>query len=111
MLEKDRYFEIIDETVKSSLDVLTKKRKEYATEDLLHNFNTAAELKGETPRAALAGMMVKHTISLYDMCMSDITYPLELWDEKIGDHINYLLLLRAVIEEEYEEPVVCDNVG
>ena len=27
------------------------------------------------------------------------TYPLEKWDEKISDSINYLLILRAIVEE------------
>lgn len=48
-------------------------------------------------------MMAKHTVSIYDMCNSGLKYPIELWNEKITDHINYLLLLRAIIEEEIED--------
>jgi hypothetical protein len=47
-------------------------------------------------------MMAKHTISIYDMCYGDRngkTYSLELWDEKITDSINYLLLLKALVTE------------
>lgn len=53
------------------------------------------------PKEALAGMMAKHTISVYDMCRSGKDYPIELWNEKITDHINYLLLLKAIVEEDY----------
>ena len=34
------------------------------------------------------------------MCHSDQTYSDEIINEKITDHINYLLLLRAVFEDE-----------
>lgn len=30
-------------------------------------------------------------------------FPLEKWDEKITDHINYLILLRALVVEEDDE--------
>lgn len=78
------------------------KAKEYATDDRLHNFKVAAELENCTPRQALAGMMAKHTVSIYDMCRSDVKFSDDQWNEKITDHINYLLLLRAIVEEENE---------
>ena len=59
----------------------------------------AAELEGVTMAQALAGMMAKHTVSIYDMCRSGEEYPLWLWEEKITDHLNYLFLLNAVVRE------------
>lgn len=82
-----------------SVDILCKKAAEYATDDRLHNFKIAAALEQITPIQALAGMMSKHTVSVYDMCMSSQDYPIELWEEKITDHINYLLLLNAMVRE------------
>lgn len=82
-------------------NILVTKAKEYATEDRLHNFKKAANLGGTTIRRALSGMMMKHTISIYDMCRSDEMFSLDIWDEKITDHINYLFLLRAIVEEEF----------
>lgn len=85
--------------------VLVRKADEYATEDRLHNFKVAAELQDCTPIGALAGMMAKHTVSIYDMCAGadrGIKYPLPLWREKITDHINYLLLLLAAVKEVTE---------
>lgn len=82
-------------------DVLVKKQGEYASDvDVLHNFKSAQRLHGGSQRSALAGMMAKHTVSIYDMCASDEDFPLEVWDEKITDHMNYLLLLAAVVQEE-----------
>lgn len=95
--------EIVAAQIKNSTDILCVKANEYATEDRLHNFKVAAELQGCTPKQALAGMMAKHTVSVYDLCMSDKTASRAMWDEKITDHINYLLLLKAVVEEELEQ--------
>jgi hypothetical protein len=83
--------------------VLNFKAEEYASQendDRLHNFRQAAGILQTTLRGALGGFMVKHTVSLYDMIESDEEYPMELWEEKITDHINYLLLLNAVVKEE-----------
>ena len=56
-----------------------------------------------TPQRALAGMMAKHIISIYDMCFTDRkTFELAVWEEKITDSLNYLFLLKAVIKEELE---------
>ena len=88
------------EQIDRSLAGLLSKSDEYATEDRLHNFRTAAAMQGLTDKQALAGMMAKHTVSVYDMCWSGEDYPLALWEEKITDSINYLLLLNAMVREE-----------
>ena len=83
--------------------VLAHKKKEYTGDriDRLSAFKIAASLQGCTPKAALAGMMSKHIVSLYDMCYSSLLqFELEQWDEKITDCINYLILLKALIKEE-----------
>ena len=93
---------IIREQIERCENTLCKKAEEYATEDRLHNFKVAAELQDCLPTTALAGMMCKHTVSVYDMIRgleSGEEYPLDMWDEKIGDSINYLLLLSALVRE------------
>ena len=84
---------------------LVKKGDEYATEDRLHNFRVAATMQGTSLKQALAGMMAKHTASVYDMCASDEEFDLDKWDEKITDHINYLFLLAAVVRDGIENRV------
>ena len=91
---------LFEDQVNRSRSVLVSKAKEYATEDRLHNFKVAAALEGKTQEQALAGMMAKHTVSVYDMAESGLAYPIELWQEKITDHINYLFLLNAIVREE-----------
>ena len=94
---------VLNQQLTRCSDVLVNKAKEYATGDRLHNFKVAAALQECAPRQALAGMMAKHTVSIYDMCMSCEYFSMEMWNEKITDHINYLLLLRALVEETSQE--------
>lgn len=100
-MNSEWFEKVIKEQIKTCEDVLIGKAKEYATDDdRLHNFKNAAGMMSCDPKEALAGMMAKHTISVYDMCRSGNDYSIELWNEKITDHINYLLLLKAVVTEE-----------
>ena len=59
---------------------LLLKRKNMPQTTGLHNFKVAASLQGIYPEQALAGMMAKHTVSIYDMCHSVKAYPLVLWE-------------------------------
>ena len=96
---------IMEEQINYCKDLLTEKTNEYKGEiDRFHTFEVAAAMQGINKKQALAGMMAKHTASLYDMC-KDGEYSVEKWTEKITDHINYLLLLKAMImeEETYEK--------
>lgn len=72
----------------------------FVSEDRLLHFKKAAAIMSSTPKAALLGMLSKHIVSVSDMCTDNRDYPIEKWDEKITDSINYLLILRAIVEEE-----------
>jgi hypothetical protein len=97
-MDVNTFDDIVRGQIKLSEDVLLSKAAEYADDsDRLHNFRVAARLQDVTPEQALAGMMAKHSVSVYDMVRSGDDYPLEKWEEKIGDHINYLLLLKALV--------------
>ena len=92
---------IIDEQVDKCKNLLVHKGEEYAFDetDRLQAFKTAAAIQDTTPMKALAGMMAKHTISIYDMIEHESSDSLK-WEEKITDHINYLLLLKCLIMDE-----------
>lgn len=103
-MKHEDFKEVLNYSIMKIREVLDSKDKEYSAEgDRLHNFKVAAALQGITPRQALAGMMAKHTASVYDMAMSTDKFTGMQWDEKIIDHLNYLILLRAVVCEESEE--------
>ena len=97
---------VFEQTVDRCRSVLCHKADEYAEDDdRLHNFHQAAHLQGGTAVSALGGMMVKHTVSVYDLIRragkgAEISEA--MWDEKIIDHINYLILLRGVVAEGIE---------
>lgn len=99
-MESKQFNETVDKTLKNCTNVLCNKAQEYASNtDRLHNFKVAAALQNLTPAQALHGMMSKHIVSIADMCMSGEKYSAEMWDEKITDGINYLLLLRTLIKD------------
>ncbi len=100
---KSAYETSIKEMMSHCESVLIEKHREYATNDDFHNFNVAAELQGITPLQALVGMMDKHVVSVHDYVNEHAegrkTTP-EQWKEKIGDNINYLLILWAMVNQE-----------
>lgn len=97
-------FEKVFETIVDQMrQVLLKKAGEYATDDdRLHNFRVAAAFQGCTEQQAALGFLTKHLVSISDMVSQGTfkAFPLAVWDEKIGDALNYLVLLRAIVEEE-----------
>ena len=104
-MTREDFESVLEEQINKCREVLIVKAKEYATGDRLHNFKIAATMEGITPIQALSGMMAKHTVSIYDMCGSsdEVYYSKSMWDEKITDHINYLLLLKALVVDEMKQ--------
>lgn len=100
-MNQENFDGVITDQLNRCKQLLLSKGKEYAENkvDRLHTFKRAASLQGINPERALLGMLTKHVISIYDMCAVPEKYDEVLWDEKITDAINYLLLLRAVVDE------------
>lgn len=93
---------VFDEQVALCARILQQKTKEYTGDDTdrLGAFKAAAALQHCTPKQALAGMLAKHIVSLYDMCFDNEShYDISTWNEKITDSLNYLFLLKAVVKE------------
>lgn len=104
---QNSFNQILDKQIQLCTDMMIKKQDAYAEpKDALAQFRTASSLTKAPMRRALAGMMAKHTVSIFDMCSSDETYGVEVWEEKITDHINYLLLLKAVVIDERVEQMM-----
>lgn len=84
---------------------LVAKAVEYASDtDVLSNFKTAAALQHITPEQALTGMLAKHIVSIFNMVGTTAEYPSAVWDEKITDAINYLILLQGLLAEHPPKP-------
>lgn len=100
-MDRHQFQEVVERQFRMSHTVLVEKGREYADErDMLRNFKIAAGLQGSTPRQALGGMLAKHMVSIYDLINEDECAPTHIWDAKLTDAINYLLLLRALSVEE-----------
>lgn len=92
---------VVDEIFGECKSILTSKSKEYSNDhDRLIAFKKAAAIQGITPTEALAGMMCKHTTSVYEMISSKKKYTKNKWKEKVIDHTCYLVLLMALLQEE-----------
>jgi hypothetical protein len=100
-MNKEEFEQVFDYVFTRSQATLVEKAREYAEDtDRLHNFKVAAALEGRTPEQALWGMHVKHIVSVSDMVRKDEeVFNADQWDEKIGDAINYFILLRALVWE------------
>lgn len=96
------FSDLLENRFTKTRDVLAKKASEYARGDRLSNFKRAAGAMGCTPEQALIGMMMKHIVSIID-CVNDKAsgknISTAMWDEKIGDAVNYLHLLEGLIKE------------
>lgn len=80
--------------------VLVKKETEYSLgTDRMSVFKHGAGITEETPEQVLYGFMLKHIISVTDMVNSKATYSEELWNEKITDICNYLILLQGLLRD------------
>lgn len=115
-MNQKEFNNVIASQIERCKSMLAAKGGEYAPKagkntnaDRLEQFKKAAVMVNLTPKAALMGMLSKHLISISDMCICDEKYPKEQWDEKITDSINYLLLLRALVEEEQNEEDRSEN--
>lgn len=99
------FYVVVEKQMERCAGTLQKKTKEYTGDnpDRLSAFKVAAAMQGCSPERALVGMMAKHIVSLYDMCYADKeTFDVTIWEEKITDSLNYLFLLRALVEEGQE---------
>ena len=97
----NQFDRIVNEQINRCGDLLEYKGKEYAPgADRLAAFKKAAALQNCTQLEAALGMLAKHLVSVTDMIQSHEHYTISRWDEKITDTINYLLIMRAIIEED-----------
>jgi len=96
---------VIENRIEQIKAVLASKGAEYGRADRLHQFKVAAVDLECSPERALQGMAIKHDISIRCL-IKDIEklgneFSEEYINEKIGDAINYLILLEALIRERY----------
>lgn len=110
-MQEERFNQIVEAQVDMALATFLKKNNAYSgtqSVDRLQGVKDVAAIRGVSKLEAISGMMAKHTMSIYSMMKSDQVLPLEVWNEKINDHINYLLLTIAAVHEDRDELSIKD---
>lgn len=104
-MKAEKFNEIVNEQCRIISDTLLKKAGEYATEqDRFHNFNVGSKELGLTRLKYAESLMQKHITSVRDMInqWDEKVFPIAHIEEKIGDSINYLILIKGMMLEEQE---------
>ena len=105
MTEKE-FQDVLTTRLTKIKETLSSKAEEYATDnDKLHNFNVGARLTGQTRERVLWGFALKHYISFLDILdnLDKGKLPTEaMVDEKVGDLINYLVLVEASLKDRLD---------
>ena len=104
----ERFNQIVNEQKHLCNEILIDRANMYSkNNDRLWNFKVSGLHQDITPEKALRGMMDKQVVALYDY-IDDIDkeganewfwHSRDQWLEKITDCINYLYLLRALLED------------
>ena len=88
-----------------------KKAAEYGSgSNPFHNFDKAAEINNTSPEKALWGMLTKHLVSILDIVEAtenkEFTCAPEIFQEKIGDLIQYSILLEGLLMRRYYQNTI-----
>lgn len=105
MTSTECFEELLNQRLECIRDTLSSKSAEYASSiDRLHNFKAASGITREHPAQVCVGFMVKHLVSVLDLvtevAQGNHNRVIKLLDEKLGDCINYMILLEAIIKED-----------
>ena len=104
-MNTEKFNEIVEGCKAHINSVLASKATEYARGDRLSNFKSSGRRLNCTPEKALMFFREKHEVSILnivnDLDSGDLPTH-ALLSEKIGDSINYLILLKALIVERLE---------
>lgn len=99
-MTQNEFDTLLERRIKLTREVLASKAKEYATNtDKLANLRLTAVMAGVTPISACWVNLCKHLAWLSLNRDRAGEQAQVLWDEKVGDAVNYLVLLEACAQE------------
>ena len=97
-LTQKEFENLINYRFEKCRSVLLRKKEEYAEDDdMLRNFNNAACTLEMEPEQVAFMYMMKHFQSIKDLLFGKKKLTNDLWEEKITDLINYLLIIDSII--------------
>ena len=113
-MTENRFEQIVDETLNQIREILLVKGAEYRrNQDPFHNFNQGAIKSQQHSLKVLDGFLLKHEISISDICNDIIYYDkkpkIEIVNEKLGDNLIYLLIKKAMLIDIIENGELENN--
>lgn len=100
-MSAEDFNKVVDEQCEYIKATLASKAEEYSTGgDRLHNFNQMARVNETTAAKEIWHMAGKHLSCILDMVHGRTTPTEFMVNEKIGDMINYLIILKAHYKNE-----------
>jgi hypothetical protein len=108
-MSQEEFNQIVNQRLEATKSLLTNKGKEYIrNNDIFHNFNKAADMRGTSPLSALQGFLDKHIVSWLDIVSdvenSDLSKITEKHiEEKIGDIVTYFVIAEALVKKIIKE--------
>ena len=96
--------QLLEQRIIEIQNTLDKKAQEYVQdEDRLYNFKVAGKMSKTTPTQSCWHFLTKHLVCVRDLAFDKLSATESIINEKIGDAINYLILLEALLKEKDEE--------
>ena len=103
-MNHDTFSNEVEAQFKRCKRTLIKKAEEYAKgDDRLEQFYRGAEVLQLPPTSVALSFGMKHITSIADMVKDPTVYSPRQWNEKIGDAINYLVFVRALVTEALDD--------
>ena len=100
-MNTEEFNKIVEEFLEKTKATLIKKEDEYSLgEDRFAFFKREAQIANVTPEKALYFCMLKHITSFIDMINTGDKYSQELWFDKLGDIVNYCILLYGLLKDD-----------
>lgn len=97
----DEFNVLVEQFFDRIRNTLLSKGQEYADDNnRFRNFMHVAASRRTTQADALMGLVQKQIVSLEDMAQGLLPVTRYLVDEKIGDVVNYMLLLYGIWSEQ-----------
>lgn len=109
-LDKKLFDKEVEETCLGIKNVLASKECEYSPgEDRLHSFNEIARRNKLSVQLVIWLLAEKHLNCVIDMVYGRLSPTPEMVREKIGDLINYLVILKAHFLNEIKLDIFLDE--
>jgi hypothetical protein len=106
-MEKEKFIEESQKRMQKCLEVFERKYVEYSKhngntdDDYFYAFKSIGNLLKENPEKVAFMYMMKHFQSFIDIIYHNHNVSEEVFDEKVGDLLNYILIINGIKKEQY----------